>query len=107
MRLKKLINLEDGSHINYHQTAYSKQSLYANFYCQNLIDTDFFKRWLLMMKSRSYVWSIGASVNREDLSEVEAKNDLHREKGDTVKLMAFSRDCLLGSLTSLSHDRYI
>ena len=39
-------------------------------------------------------------INREDLPEPEAKNDLHRKKSAAVNLPGFSGDCLLRTFTS-------
>ena len=83
MKWKKLINLEQGFHINLRQTTYSKELAHVIFCCQNSIDTGFFNRLLLGMKSGFYMSTTHANANRsnpEDLPEPELKNDLHPKK---------------------------
>ena len=65
------------------RTICRKESLYATFYYQSVIDTDFFNKLLLVMKCGSYISIILASVqwvNPEDLPEPEPKSDLHPKK---------------------------
>ena len=55
----------------------------CHFCCQNPIDTGFFNRLLLGMKSGFYMSTTHASANEsnpEDLPEPEPKNDLHPKK---------------------------
>ena len=83
MKWEKLINWERDFHINLRQTTYSKELAYVIFCCQNPIDTGFFNRLLLGMKSGFYMSTTHASANEsnpEDLPEPEPKNDLHPKK---------------------------
>ena len=63
MKWEKLINWEHGFHINLRQTTYSKELAYVIFCCQNPIDTGFFNRLLLGMKSGFYMSSTHACAS--------------------------------------------
>ena len=70
----KLINWEHGFHINLRQTTYSKELAYVIFCCQNPIDTGFFNRLLLGMKSGFYMSSTHASASGSILKICQNRN---------------------------------
>ena len=74
MKWEKLINWEHGFHINLRQTTYSKELAYVIFCCQNPIDTGFFNRLLLGMKSGFYMSSTHASASGSILKICQNRN---------------------------------
>ena len=70
----KLINWEHGFHINLRQTTYSKELAYVIFCCQNPIDTGFFNRLLLGMKSGFYMSTTHASASGSILKICQNRN---------------------------------
>ena len=74
MKWEKLINWEHGFHINLRQTTYSKELAYVIFCCQNPIDTGFFNRLLLGMKSGFYRSTTHASASGSILKICQNRN---------------------------------
>ena len=74
MKWEKLINWEHGFHINLRQTTYSKELAYVIFCCQNPIDTGFFNRLLLGMKSGFYMSTTHASASGSILKICQNRN---------------------------------
>ena len=74
MKWEKLINWEHGFHINLRQTTYSKELAYVIFCCQNPIDTGFFNRLLLGMKSGFYMSTTQPSASGSILKICQNRN---------------------------------
>ena len=70
----KVNKLEHGFHINLRQTTYSKELAYVIFCCQNPIDTGFFNRLLLGMKSGFYMSTTHASASGSILKICQNRN---------------------------------